>query len=51
MTDGFIVDSYPIELKFFDFAVVTLLVVLIGYLASFPASIKASRIPAYIREE
>jgi lipoprotein-releasing system permease protein len=49
--EGFIIDAYPIKLKGTDIIVVIITVFLIGLLASFPSSIRASKISAYVREE
>jgi lipoprotein-releasing system permease protein len=46
-----IIDSYPIQLRFFDFVVVTFTVFFIGILVSLLPARKASLIPAFIREE
>lgn len=48
---GFIVDYYPIELKWTDFLWVGATVFLVGLLASIAPSIKAGQIPTIIREE
>ena len=45
------VDAYPISMRGFDFAVVMLTVLVIGFLASLPPAMRAKRIPAIIREE
>lgn len=49
--DGFIVDAYPIQMRAFDFLVVGLTVMLIGWLASLPAARRAARTSAIIHEE
>jgi lipoprotein-releasing system permease protein len=49
--EGYIIDAYPIKLVYFDFIVVIITVLAIGFLASILPSIKASKIPAFIREE
>lgn len=49
--DGFVVDTYPVEIRFFDFFKVGITVLLIGLLASLPSAMKASQIPAMIQEE
>ena len=48
---GFVVDSYPMELNVMDFIVVLATVGLIGILASILPSRKAAMITAYVREE
>ncbi len=45
------VDAYPISMRWVDFAVVTVTVLGIGFLASLPPAMRAKRIPAIIREE
>jgi len=42
ISDGFLIDAYPVQLKISDFLVVSLLVLLIGILASIIPSRKAS---------
>ena len=49
--EGFVVDTYPIEIRFLDFLKVGATVLLIGLLASLPSALKASQIPAMIQEE
>ncbi len=49
--EGFVVDAYPISIKFIDFVIVTLAVLFIGMLASIPAALRAQRVPALVREE
>ncbi len=49
--EGFVVDSYPIQLRWIDILIVGATVFLIGSLASWMPARKASRIVAYIREE
>jgi lipoprotein-releasing system permease protein len=49
--EGFVVDSYPIELRWRDILIVSLTVFFIGTLASWLPARKASRIAAYIRKE
>ncbi len=44
-------EAYPISIRFVDFLIVALTVVLIGLLASFPPALRARRVPALIREE
>lgn len=48
---GFVVDTYPISMRFPDFIVVTITVVIIGVLASIPPALNASRVPAIIQGE
>ncbi len=49
--EGFVVDSYPTSIRFIDFFIVTVTVLVIGFLASMLPSRKAARIQPYIREE
>jgi len=49
--EGFVVDSYPIKLRWTDIITVGITVFLIGSLASLMPARKASKIVAYIREE
>ncbi len=49
--EGFVVDAYPISIKFSDFVAVSVAVLVIGMLASIPAALRAQRIQALIREE
>jgi lipoprotein-releasing system permease protein len=48
---AFIIDSYPISIRIFDFMVVAATVLTIGLLASIPPSLRAKRISATSREE
>jgi len=48
---GFIVDSYPITMRFTDFIVVMVTVMVVGLIASIAPALKAASIPAIIREE
>jgi lipoprotein-releasing system permease protein len=49
--EGFVVDSYPIELRWIDILIVGITVFMIGTLAAWLPARKASRIAAYIRKE
>ena len=49
--EGFVVDSYPIELRWIDLLIVGVTVFVIGSLAALLPARKASRIAAYIRKE
>ena len=49
--EGFVVDSYPISIRFSDFIAVALIVLIIGTLASFLPSARAQKIPALVRSE
>lgn len=49
--EGYIIDAYPIKLIFFDFIIVIITVMIIGFLASILPSLKASKIPSFVREE
>lgn len=48
---NFVVEAYPISMRFIDFVVVTVTVVAIGLLASIPPALRAKRVSAIIREE
>jgi len=47
---GFIVESYPITMRFADFVVVAITVLIVGLIASIAPAMKAASIPAIIRE-
>lgn len=49
--EGFIVDSYPIAVKWFDFFAGAIAVMAIGFIASILPAMKADKVGAYIREE
>jgi len=49
--EGFVVDSYPIQLRWIDILIVGVTVFIIGSLAAWMPARKASKIVAYIREE
>ncbi|MFZ1678126.1 MAG: FtsX-like permease family protein, partial [Saprospiraceae bacterium] len=49
--EGFVVDSYPIQLRWIDVLIVGVTVFIIGSLASWMPARKASKIAAYIRKE
>ncbi|MCS7036650.1 MAG: ABC transporter permease [Saprospiraceae bacterium] len=51
MPVGFVVSSYPIEMRLSDFLPVTATVLTIGLLASLAPAARAVRVPAYWREE
>ncbi len=46
---GFIIDSYPMQLEFFDVIIVCITVIVIGYLASLLPASKAAKIEQSIR--
>jgi len=48
---GFVVDAYPIELRLNDFILAAVIVLSIGFMASFPPALSASRISNYIRND
>ena len=48
---GFLVESYPISMRVWDFFPVTITVLAIGLLASIPPAARAVRVPAFLREE
>ena len=47
----FIVEAYPISMRFVDFIIVSATVLGIGLLASIPPALRAVRVPVMIREE
>ena len=49
--DGFVIESYPISIRLFDFIVVAITVIGIGLLASLPPAFRAQRISAMVRED
>ena len=49
--EGFVVDAYPMSIRFFDFVIVAITVFTIGFLASYPAALRAERVSTLIREE
>ena len=49
--EGFVVDAYPISMRSVDLFAVAAIVLVIGILASFPAALRAKRVPALMREE
>jgi len=49
--DGFMISSYPIELKWTDFLIVSVTVFCIGWLASILPSYRAGKVSAFVREE
>jgi lipoprotein-releasing system permease protein len=48
---GFVIDTYPIQMRWSDIIVVSLTVVLIGTMASLPAALRAGRLSDTIRNE
>ncbi len=48
--EGFMIDAYPIEMRLGDFVIVTITVILIGYLSALLPSIRAGKINAFIRQ-
>ena len=46
-----LVDAYPISMRFVDFLVVAITVLIIGLLASLPPALKAKRVSPIVREE
>ncbi len=48
--DGFVVDSYPISIRSFDFLAVAAIVLFIGLIASIPPSLRAQNIGTLVRE-
>ena len=49
--DGFMIDAYPIQMRWTDFVTVTITVLVIGYIASLLPSLRAGKVSAYIRQE
>jgi len=49
--DGFVINSYPISMRFFDFLIVGVTVIIIGAIASIPPAKKAESIESIIRKE
>ena len=49
--DGFVVDAYPISIRFFDMLAVMAIVISIGFVASFPAAMRAMKVPVLIHDE
>lgn len=48
---GMLIDAYPVSLRWYDFPIVAVLVLVIGYLASVLPARRAERIEAIVREE
>jgi lipoprotein-releasing system permease protein len=51
LPDVFIIDSYPIELRWIDFIIVSITVVGIGYMASLVPAIRAVKVSAFVKYE
>lgn len=51
LPDVFIIDAYPIEMRFFDIILVAITVLGIGFLASLIPATRASKISAFVRYE
>ena len=49
--EGFVVNAYPMSIRLFDFMVVMITVFVIGFMASYPAALRAKRVSSLIREE
>ena len=49
--EGFLIDAYPIELRWTDFVIVFFTVTAISYVASVLPSIRAGKVSAYVRQE
>lgn len=49
--EGFVVDAYPISMRVIDLLAVAAVVLLIGLIASFPAAMRAMKVPVLIRDE
>ena len=48
---GFIVEAYPIQIRFWDFVWTAIIVFIVGLIASIGPSLKAASIPAIVRED
>lgn len=48
---GFIVEAYPIQIRFLDFVWTAIVVFIVGLIASIGPSLKAASIPAIVRED
>lgn len=51
LPDGFMVDRYPVAMRWTDFLVTAATVSIIGLLASLPAASRAVRLSSFVREE
>ncbi len=51
ISEGFVVDAYPISMRILDLLAVAAVVLLIGFIASFPAALRAMKVPVLIRDE
>lgn len=49
--DGFMINAYPVELRWTDFVIVTLTVLFIGYIAALLPSIRAGKVSSFVRQE
>lgn len=49
--DGFLIDAYPIEIRWPDFIIVTVTVLVIGWLAALLPSYRAGQLGAWVRQE
>ena len=49
--EGFVVNAYPISMRFWDMLAVAAVVLFIGLIASLPAAFRAKRVQALVREE
>lgn len=49
--DGFLIDAYPIEMRWADFMIVTTTVLVIGFIASLLPSLRAGQVSAFVRQE
>ena len=47
--EGFVVNAYPISMRLMDFIAVTVMVLSIGFLASLPAALRATKIKTMVR--
>ena len=49
--DGFMIDAYPIEIRWADFIIIIITVMSIGVLASLLPAIRAGQVSANVRSE
>ena len=49
--EGFVVNAYPISMRLMDLLIVMVIVMVIGFIASFPAALRAMKVPALVLDE